>query len=223
LRGALATHFLPPEIPGFEVAGGYRGPGFPFLSNPHPNLPLARHYMQLAGYRSGRYNGPPLTTVADDEAPGRQLAEALASQLAPLGIRLELHLVAHTTMLSKFCTVPASHVAVCPNLSWVKDFFDGQSMIAPIFDGAAIQPQGNTDTSLANNPRFNAQIAAAERLTSPAQRARAWGELDRELSGEAYVIPLLWENEIGLASANVKAVPWAFNGGAWDLTASSLR
>ena len=221
--GAIATHFLAPEMPGFNVAGGYRGPGYDFISHPEGDLALAQHYMRLAGYPSGRYEGPPLSAVAADEAPQKNVAEAIQSQLAQIGINLELHEVPHTTMLTKYCTVPKAHIAICPNLSWGKDFFDSQSMIAPIFDGNLIQEQANTDTSLADNPAYNAQIEAAKQVIGERARAQAWGRLDRELTAEAYVIPWLWENQVSFASANVKGVPWAFNSGAWDLTASSLK
>lgn len=221
--GSIATHFLPPEMPGFNVAGGYQGPGYDFLSHPQGDLALAEHYMRLAGYAHGRYEGPALSTVAADEAPQKNVAEAIQSQLLQIGIHLEMHEVPHTTMLTKYCTVPKAQVAICPNLSWGKDFFDSQSMIAPIFNGNLIQEQANTDTSLADNPTYDAQIEAAKQVVGERARAQAWGRLDRELSAEAYVIPWLWENQVSFASANVKGVPWAFNSGAWDLTASSLK
>jgi peptide/nickel transport system substrate-binding protein len=221
--GTLATHFIPPEIPGFEQAGGASGPGYDFYAHPSGDLALAESYMRRAGYPSGKYTGPPLLTVADNEPPARDTAEAVQSQLAKIGISLTLREVPHATAYSKFCLVPAAAVAICPNLGWGKDFFDAQSLIDPVFNGKNIISAGNTNTSQANNPLLNAQMDAAERLVEPAARAAAWGKLDREITGEVFVVPWLWDNEVGFHSSNVVGVQWNFNGGDWDLTASSLK
>ena len=34
LIGDIPTHFIPPEVPGFEEAGGLKGPGIDFMSKP---------------------------------------------------------------------------------------------------------------------------------------------------------------------------------------------
>ncbi|MHB8491829.1 MAG: ABC transporter substrate-binding protein [Solirubrobacteraceae bacterium] len=221
--GAIATHFIPPSLPGFQQAGGYSGPRADFLQAPSGNVALAKEYMRKAGYANGLYSGPPLFAVADSESPFKEVAEALQAQLAQIGIHLSLREVPHTTMGSKFCTVPAAKVAICPDLAWERDFLDAQSMIVPIFSGLRIQPQGNTDTSQVNDPQLNARIEAAEAVVGQAKRAQAWGQIDAAASREAYVVPWLWENQVGFHSSNVRGVQWAFNGGAWDLTASSLE
>jgi peptide/nickel transport system substrate-binding protein len=221
--GIVATHFIPPQMPGFEQAGGNAGPGYDFYANPNGNLALAESYMKKAGYPSGKYTGPPLLTIADDQAPAKNTAEAIQSQLAQIGIQLTFREVPHATMLTKYCEVPKAAVAICPTLGWGKDFFDSQSMIDPVFNGKNIVPSGNTNIAQANDPQLNAQMDAAEKLTDPAARATAWANLDKEITGQAYVITWLWDNEVGFHSTNVNGVQWAFNGNDWDLTASSLK
>ncbi len=221
--GTVATHFIPPTMPGFQQAGGEAGPGYDFYANPNGNVALAESYMKKAGYPSGKYTGPPLLTVADNEPPAKDTAEAVQSQLAKIGITLNLREVPHATMLSKFCLVPKASVAICPTLGWGKDFFDSQSMIDPVFNGKNIVEAGNTNTSQANNPVFNKQMDEAEQLIDPTARAEAWAKLDKEITGEVFVITWLWDNEVGFNSSNVNGVQWPFNGGDWDLTASSLK
>jgi peptide/nickel transport system substrate-binding protein len=221
--GTIATHFIPPTMPGFQQAGGEAGPGYDFYANPNGNVALAESYMKKAGYPSGKYSGPPLLTVADNEPPAKNTAEAVQSQLAKIGITLNLREVPHSTMLSSFCLVPKAQVAICPTLGWGKDFFDSQSMIDPVFNGKNIVPAGNTNTAQANNPVLNKQMDEAEQLTEPVARANAWAKLDREITGEVYVVTWLWDNEVGFTSSNVNGVKWPFNGGDWDLTASSLK
>ena len=46
--GDLATHFLPVDFPGFEEAGGAKGPSLDFMANPSGDMALAKKYMLAA-------------------------------------------------------------------------------------------------------------------------------------------------------------------------------
>lgn len=221
--GTVATHFIPPEMPGFAEAGGNAGPDLDFYKNPNGDLALAESYMKKAGYPTGKYTGPAVLTVADNQSPAKETAEAIQQQLSTLGFKLTLREVPHATMYSKFCQVPKANVAICPNLGWGKDFFDSQSMIDPIFNGKNIVQSGNVNTAQANDPTLNAEMDKAEELTDATARAKAWGELDQKLTAQVYYITWLWDNEVNYTSKNVKGVQSSFNGSAWDLTFSSLK
>ncbi|MBX5468668.1 MAG: hypothetical protein IRZ21_02080 [Thermoleophilaceae bacterium] len=220
--GPTATHFIPPGIPGFEEAGGMKGPGFDFVSNPNGDLAVAQKYMKAAGYKSGKYTGPPVLMVGDNVDPARKTGEAFQHQLAQIGIKLNYRQVPHATMLSKFCGVPKAAVAICPNLGWGKDFFDAQSMIDPVFNGKNIVPVGNANYSQANDPKLNALMDKAEQVIDPAERARLWGEIDKQVTNQAYVVTWLWDNQINLRSSDVNAVRNEFNS-SWDLNFTSLK
>ncbi len=114
--GTVATHFIPPQMPGFAEAGGVAGPGYDFFANPNGNVSLAESYMKKAGYPSGKYTGPPLLTVADNQPPASNTAQAVQSQLGQIGIKLTFREVPHATMLTKYCEVPKAKVAICPTL-----------------------------------------------------------------------------------------------------------
>jgi peptide/nickel transport system substrate-binding protein len=221
--GTIATHFIPPQLPGFEEAGGNAGPGYDFYKNPNGDLALAASYLKKAGYPSGKYTGPPLLTVADNLSPAKETAEALQQQLSKIGVKLNLREVPHATLIGKFCGTPKANVAICPTLGWGKDFDDSQSMIDPIFNGKNITQSGNVNSAQANDKKFNAQMDDAETLTDAKQRAQAWGQLDKDLTGQVYYIVWLWDNEVNFTSKNVNGVQSSFNGSAWDLTFSSLK
>jgi len=222
--GTVATHFLPPQNPGFQQAGGTAGdPANDFYANPNGNVALAESYMKKAGYPTGQYTGPPLLTIADNEPPAANTAQAVQSQLGQIGIKLTFREVPHATMLSKYCEVPKAAVAICPTLGWGRDFFDSQSFITPLFYGPNIIPSGNSNMSQVNVPALNTQMQAAEQLTDATQRASAWANLDKEITSQVYVVTWLWDNEVGFHSTNVNGVQWPFNGNDWDLTASSLK
>jgi peptide/nickel transport system substrate-binding protein len=220
--GTVANHFIPPGMPGFAEAGGVAGSGYDFYANPNGNLALAESYMKKAGYPSGKYTGPALLTIADNEAPASNTAQAVESQLATIGLKLNFREVPHATVLSKFCLVPKSKVAICPTLGWGKDFNDSQSMIDPVFNGKNIVPTGNTNTGQLNVPALNQQMNAAEQLISPTQRAAAWGKLDKEVTALVPVVPWLWDNEVTFASKDVHGVNWGFANNGWDLANSWL-
>ena len=220
--GPLATHIIPPEMPGFDEAGGEAGPGYDFLKSPTANIPLAQSYLRKAGFKSGKYNGPPLLVVADNQPPANKTAEAFQQQMSKIGIKFQFREVPHATMLSKFCGVPKAAVAICPTLGWGKDFFDSQSALDPILNGKNITPTGNSNYPQANDPKLNAMLVKAQQLTDDTQRAKAYATIDRYATGQAFYNIWLWDNQINFASKNVKGVKNKFNS-AWDLTASSLK
>jgi peptide/nickel transport system substrate-binding protein len=220
--GTIATHFIPPGMPGFAQAGGDAGPGYDFDSNPNGNLALAESYMKKAGYKTGKYTGAPLLMIGDDTPPANNTALAIESELETLGFKFTFREVPHATMYSKFCEVTAAKVAICPNTAWGKDFYDSQSMIDPVFNGAALGPQ-TTNMAQVNNPTINAQIDAAVKIVNPTARAAAWGKIDDEITDQAYVVTWLWDNQINFESKDVHGAIWDFNSGDWDLTNSYLK
>ena len=221
--GTLATHFISPGVGGFQDAGGVKGPGFDFTSNPHADLPLAESYMKKAGYRTGKYTGPPLLTYSDNESPAKETGEVFQAELAKLGFKLEFHEVPHGDLSPKFCGAPKAAVAICPTLGWGPDFFSPQSMIDPLFNGKNITGSGNVNTAQVDDPRLNAAIEKAKTITDPAKADKAWGALDKQVTDQAYLIAWLWDNNVGLESSDVKGVPSKFNSGDWDLTFSALK
>jgi peptide/nickel transport system substrate-binding protein len=221
--GTPATHFLPPGIAGFEEAGGKEGPGYDFASSPTADVALAKKYMQKAGYKNGMYDGPPLLTIADNESPAKETSEAFQSQVGKIGIKLQLRQLPHATANSKFCLVPKSNTAICPNLGWGADFFAAQSFIDPLFNGKNIVPSGNVNSAEVNDPQLNAKIEKAKQITDPDASGKAWGALDKEITGQAYFVPWLWDNNVGLQSKNMNGVSSKFNSGAWDYAFSSFK
>ncbi len=220
--GPVATHFLPPDIPGFEEAGGLEGPGFDFASKPKADLDLAMEYMKKAGYSTGKYTGKKILMVGDNQPPASKTGEAIQSQLEALGFKLNYRQVSHPTMYAKFCQVPKAAVAICPNLGWGKDFFDAQSILDPIVNGRNIVPTNNVNTAQVNDPKINAALDKAVGEDDPAERAKLYGEVDKMVTEGAYYIVWLWDNQIDLRSKNVNAVRSKFNS-SWDLSFSSLK
>jgi peptide/nickel transport system substrate-binding protein len=220
--GPLANHYIPPEMPGFEEAGGLEGPGYDFFASDTGDVELAKSYMKKAGFKDGMYSGPPLLVISDNQEPASKTGQAWQSQIEKIGFKTNFRQVPHATVISKFCGTPKSNVAICPTLGWGKDFFDSQSMIDPVFNGKNIVPSGNTNIAQANDPKLNAMMDAATKLTDDAARAKAYGEIDKLATGQVFYIPWLWDNQINYSSDNVNGVKSKFNS-SYDLTFSSLK
>jgi peptide/nickel transport system substrate-binding protein len=136
---------------------------------------------------------------------------------------LQLREVPQATAISKFCSVPKAAVAICPNLGWAADFFAAQSFIDPLFNSKNIVPSGNVNTAQVDDPGLNSNIEKAKQKTSQADIASAWAGLDKEVTSRAYFLTWLWNSYIGLRSKDVNGVGSKFNGGARDLSFSSLK
>lgn len=221
--GVIGSHFLPPGIPGFEEAGGNNAPeGLDFYANPKGDMAVAEKYMKAAGFSNGKYNGPQITMVGDDEEPASNTGEAFLEVLQKLGFKVNYRQVPHETMYSKFCQVPKTQPEVCPNLGWGKDFQSAQSFIDPIFNGKNIVPAGNVNYAQLNDPEINKKIEAAKAETDEEKAVQMWADLDKEITAGGYVLTWLWDNQIQIRSKDVNGVVSKFNT-SWDVTYTSLK
>lgn len=226
LSGALATHFIPPGLPGFQQAGGYTGPtNLDFIQHPTGDLQLAESYMKKAGYSSGKCTGNcTVTMVSDNTPPGSNTAQVYKAQLATLGFNVQLHPVEHATMYTKFCSVVANEPNICPNVGWVKDFNDGQAIIDVPFNGKTIaaSPTNNSNWPQLNDPAVNNALNSAKYITDPTQRAATYGKIDDQILALAPALPWDWDYETNVNSANVLPVINLFNG-LTDLAYTSVK
>ncbi|HEV7493726.1 ABC transporter substrate-binding protein [Baekduia sp.] len=225
ITGPLATHFLPPGIPGFEEAGGLAGPGYDFLSVAHPrgDAALAATYMRRAGYPSGRYTGKEKFLVVAGNSPSEKLvAQVVQSQFEKLGFRIRLRYVPSDALFTDWCAVPSRKLLTCGSgLAWLKDFPDPQPMLQPVFDGHAIAPTSNTNYSQLNDPAINAAMAKAVYLRGAARR-QAWAQIDRMIVAQAPGVPLQWDVSTLIHSKDVAGVPNVYFD-SWDLSYTSLK
>lgn len=221
--GAVASHYIPPGMPGFEEAGGFEGAeGIDFMANPNGDMDLAAEYMRKAGFESGRYEGEEILMVSDDVGAGRKSAEVMLDILESLGFSVDFRPVTHDAMYTRFCGVPEARVHVCPNVGWIKDFNDPQSILDVPFNGESIVPTNNSNWPQLDVPEINQAIEEARLITDPEERAQAWGEIDTMVVEQAAAVPWAWDYFPNISSPDVVNVINAFNG-ATDLSYTSLR
>ena len=213
----VMTHFIYPEIPGFEQAGGLKGPQVDYNDYPEGNMAVAAKYMRLAGYPSGKYTGSKtLQIVGSNESPSAEDAEIVNQTLKNLGFKTKLTLVEDSVMYSKYCGTPAEEIDVCPNVGWVADFGDPQAVLDVAFNGKNIVSTGNNNWGQVNNPEINKAMDAAELVVGVQPRAKAWAAIDRKLVAQAAAIPFDWDKQPNIESKDVAGVGDLWNTGQWD-------
>jgi len=220
--GFVATHILPPGSPGFDQAGGMKGPGYDFDTDGPPNMAAATKYMKAAGFSSGKYNGPKITVIGSNADPADKTAEAFESVLLKLGFKVNFKLVEASTMYTQFCNRPASNYNICTNVGWLPDFPDGSAYLDATFNGEHIVAANNSNWPLLNNPAINKALDDANKLTDPAQRATAYGNIDKQIMAQAPVIPWFWDKQANIASKGVKGVIAKWNA-SWDFSFTSVK
>jgi peptide/nickel transport system substrate-binding protein len=222
LTGDIATHYLAPNAPGFGAAGGFKGKGNDFLAKPEGDMKLAADYLRKAGFASGRYSGPPILMVATNEDPGAKSAQVVLDSFRKLGFNVDYRAVTQDAMYTNFCGVPKRKVHVCPSVGWLPDFNDGYAYLYAPFNGKSITPQKNSNWPQLDDPKINAKMDAAARISDRAKRSQAWGEIDDMVTATAAAIPWFWDKQPNVQSSNVHGVIAKWNA-AWDLSFVSLK
>ncbi len=55
-------------------------------------------------------------------------------------------------MYAKYCGNPKALIDICPNVGWIRDWSDPQTLLDPTFAGYNIVPTNNSNWSMANYP-----------------------------------------------------------------------
>jgi len=225
LVGQVMTHFIYPEVPGFQQAGGDAGFGQDYISHPTGDMTVACKYMKLAGYPNCKYTGGygqygSVLIVGNNADPGPQEMQIVQSGLNALGFKTTIKAVPQQTMYSKFCGYVKAHVNVCPTAGWIEDFPDPYAALFVPFSGQAIVPINNENWSLLNDPAVNNALNSAATITNTTARYQAFANVDKMIVDDAAAIPEVWSDNALLEGSKVKGVldPWNDD---WNLSFSS--
>jgi len=222
LTGDIATHFLPPGIPGHEQAGGAAGSGVDYLAKPSGDPALAAEYMKKAGFASGRYEGDPIRMVSSNDSPAKETALVVRRSLQSLGFEVSQRSVDQSTFYDMCNDIAQQrNIDVCTNFGWLPDFFDGLAMLNANFNGASLS-RVNQNPALLDDPQINQAMDDAAQIADPDKRAEAWANVDRMIVEHAAALPWLWDKQANVVSKNVHGVIAKWNA-TWDLSYMSLK
>ena len=223
ITGEIATHILGPEFKGkgFEAAGGLAFN--PYRSKNHAgDVNKAKAEMRKAGYADGMYDGPAVTMYTFNVTPSPQTAKVVAASLAKIGIDVNIKLASIDAMFTKFCVVQKFLPEICA-LGWLPDFKDPVTMLDPLFNGKAINPNYTNNMSLFNDPAVNAAIEKAKKIRNTQARYAAWGRIDKMIIRQAPIIPTQWLNTVSVVSDRIVPAKSLWNAGVLDLSSTSIE
>jgi peptide/nickel transport system substrate-binding protein len=221
LVGQVATHFLGPEVPGFDEAGGAAGFGIDYVSKPGGDMQVACKYMKLAGYDNCKYTGSAkVVIVGSNSDPGPKEMQIVQSGLEKLGFKTEIKAVPQQTMYSKFCGYTKAEYNMCPTAGWIEDFPDPYAYLYVPFSGKAIVPVNNVNWAQLDDPKINDAMDKAATITDPAERRQAWADIDKMLVEAAPAVPEIWSSNALVKGKQVKGVLDKWNDD-WNLSFSS--
>jgi peptide/nickel transport system substrate-binding protein len=170
----------------------------------------------------GWTGGQKILTIAANAAPATKTAEVFQSQMAQLGFMLNLREVPPDTMFTKFCANPAQNVAICPSVSWFKEFADPQSILDATFNGEHILSQGNVNWPELDVAAINNAMESAAGVPVGAERNHAWAKINHMIAEQAPAIPYMWAKTAMLESKDVVGVANGYYT-THDLSFTSLK
>ena len=221
--GDIATHFLPPDFPGFTESGAAKGTGADFLRNPNGDMALAASYLKKAGYPSGRYTGKEkFLMVASNADPGKASAEVAAQQFRKLGFQIEFRTAPQDTLYTRFCGVPEQRIAICPNVGCREGLPRPAVDPRPDVQRREHRARGQRELAAARRPGAQREDGRGRPHQARRARNRAWGDIDRQVTEQAAAVPWLWDKQPLIASKDVRAVANAYQT-TWDLSFSALK
>ena len=223
--GPIAQHLIPPGMAGFEESNAEQGwvDEMDWLASEEGDRAKSAEYFKKAGFASGKYEGSEeLLIVGDNAEPDKSISQITEQQLNEMGFKTKLRLVTRDTMFTKFCNVPKSEVNVCPSVGWAQDFADPQTMLDPTFNGDNIIETQNSNWPELDVPAVNKKINDAKLVIDPAERAKAWADVNHDIMAQAPSIPYMWDYQAVVASPNVRGVQNGYST-TWDLNFTSIK
>jgi peptide/nickel transport system substrate-binding protein len=152
-------HYLPPGIPGYRDVHVY-----PLT----PDVARARHL--AAGHE-----GATVVLYTCDVSPCDQQAQIIKTDLAAIGLHLEVKAFPDPTLYAKTAT-PGEPFDIAW-VGWIPDYLDPNAMLNVLLADGMVIPTFD-------DPTYRARLAAAARLTGP-QRYLTYTRLDAELARNA--------------------------------------
>jgi peptide/nickel transport system substrate-binding protein len=203
-------------------------------------MQVAVKYMKLAGYPSGKYTGNAVVKVVGATGDPTQKDAAVANRaLLSLGFKTNFTLVDQSVMYQKYCGDPKAAIDACPNVGWIRDWADPQTLIDPAFAGYNIVDTNNSNWSMvsyqdwlkANGGTYTAgpltaddqAMKAAEKTVGDQNRAAAWAKVDNLLTSQAVAVPWYFTKQPAIEAKDVRGIVQLWNQAEFDYDFTSLK
>jgi peptide/nickel transport system substrate-binding protein len=233
----IGTHFIYPTSLGYDQSGGDHGPNVDYNNYPSGNAAVAAKYMKAAGYPSGKYTGNYLVKVVGSTGdPAPKTAAIANNAVQSLGFKTNFTLVDQSVMYQKYCGDPKQEIDVCPNVGWIRDWSDPQTLLDPTFAGYNIVTTNNSnwgqvswqdasyrDKSGAITTPLDKAMKAAEKTVGETNRAATWARVDKQLVDQAVAVPWVFDKQGNIFAKDVRPVNDIWDIGEFDYNYTSLK
>jgi peptide/nickel transport system substrate-binding protein len=198
------------------LAGGPEDP------DPGPDLAAARASLTACG----RPDGFSTVFAVPDAPTSVTVANALAAELAQVGIQAEVRPLDPATYYAQDVGDPAAVTTAGYGIvlaTWTADFPTAASFLVPLVDGRSIRDVGNTNYARLDDAGVNGLVDAARAAAEPAIASDAWQQVVRAVQQTAAYVPLA-ENRVQLLAGQrlrngVVMQPY----GGYDIATAGVR
>ncbi|BCJ53570.1 peptide ABC transporter substrate-binding protein [Actinoplanes sp. NBRC 14428] len=182
--GDLASTIMPPTIPGYQKYDLYP-------AGPDNTGDVAKAKEALAA--CGQPNGFETNIAYRAERPKEKAtAESLQQSLARVGIKLTLKPFPQGDYFSQYAGNPpyvkANNIGLATN-GWGADWNDGFGYLSQIVDSRVIRETGGSSNVSVRDPQVDKMLDEALGLTDAKAREAKWGEIDRKVMEDAFILP----------------------------------
>jgi peptide/nickel transport system substrate-binding protein len=236
----VGTHFIYPTSAGYDESGGDAGPNVDYNNSQSGNPAVAAKYMKLAGYSSGKYTGSHVIKIVGSTGdPADKTAAIVNNAIQSLGFKTNFTLVDQSVMYQKYCGDPKAQIDACPNVGWIRDWSDPQTLVDPTFAGYNIVATNNSNWGLVSwqdwpkasggtytsGPltAIDQAMKSAETASGDSARATAWANVDKMLVDQAVAVPWVFDKQPNIEAKDVHGINDLWNIGSWDYSYTYLK
>lgn len=182
--GDIATHLLPPNIPGSEDFDLY-----PAGDDNKGDLDKAKQHLADCGQPNGFATK---VTYRNERPAEKAVAEGLQQDLKRVGIELTLQGYPQGDYFSQYAGRPPyakeQGLGLVIN-GWGADWNDGFGFLSQIVDSRVIRETGGSSNVSVRIPEVDQMLDEALVELDDAKREQLWGDIDRRVMEEAVILP----------------------------------
>ncbi|MEV6791083.1 ABC transporter substrate-binding protein [Streptomyces sp. NPDC051320] len=210
--GEVATGLMAPTVPGYEK--GYDP--FGKLKKPNGDVAKAKKLIKEAGAVGKK------VVYAFGNTPVRQQqAVVMTNRLKEIGLDPVKKPVDSATWYEQMGKVKNGMDLYMTG--WGQDWPSASTVIPPSYDGTTIQ-DGASDYSHVNDPKINAAIAKALKITDPAEAQKAWTAIHHDLVERVNpAAPVYFTKVFQIFGSNVGGLRYSSDSSYVDVTRVFLK
>lgn len=215
--GEVATTVLPPLIPGYKKFDLYPSDGN------KGDEGKAKEALKACGQPDGFATN---ISYRAERPKEKATAESLQQSLGKVGIKLTLKPYPQGDYFAQYAGNPpyakANGLGLAVN-GWGADWNDGYGFLAQVVDSRVIRDTGGSSNISVRDTKVDALLDKAIAEPDTAKREPIWGEIDKKVMQDAYILPGVYAKSVLLRSKNLTNVFVSQAYGMYDYTALGVK